>query len=110
VSDARRLNWDGCSNTRDLGDLADKIRFGALIRSDNLSRLTEAGISVVEQAGVSLVIDLRSAFELEIEANPFATRDSVAYAHLPLMNDADAEGLELVQNARDAIQMYELSL
>lgn len=110
MTDARCLKWDGCSNTRDLGGLASKVRFGALIRSDNLSRLTEAGIAAVENAGVSLVIDLRSAFELEIEANPFATRASVDYLHLPLMSDADAEGLELVQNARDVIQMYEIML
>ncbi len=110
MNDTRRLNWDGCSNTRDLGGLAEEVRFGALIRSDNLSKLTEAGIAAVEQAGVALVIDLRSAFELEIEANPFATRDSIDYRHLPLMNDADEEGLELVQNARDAASMYEVML
>ncbi len=110
MNDTRRLNWDGCSNTRDLGGLAGKLRFGALIRSDNLSRLTEAGIAAVEQSGVSTVIDLRSAFELEIEANPFATRDSIDYLHLSLINDADEEGLELVQNARDAVAMYEVML
>lgn len=114
MTDIRRLNWDGCSNTRDLGGLStshgDTVRFGAFIRSDNLSRLTEAGIKAVEQTGVSLVVDLRSAFELEIEANPFASRGSVSYVHLPLINDADTEGLELVQQARDAIDMYEVML
>ena len=111
----RKLSWDGCPNARDLGGLqtasGSSIRRAALIRSDNFGRLTEAGIAAVEQAGVSLVIDLRSAFELEIEANPFATRaSSVTYRHLPLINDADAEGLELVQKARDATEMYEVML
>ena len=110
----RKLGWDGCPNARDLGGLqtpaGSSIRRGALIRSDNFARLTEAGIAAVEQAGVSLVIDLRSAFELEIEANPFATRDTIDYKHLPLMNDADEAGLELVQQSRDAVQMYEVML
>ena len=110
----RKLGWDGCPNARDLGGLqtpaGSSIRRGALIRSDNFARLTEAGIAAVEQAGVSLVIDLRSAFELEIQANPFATRDTIDYKHLPLMNDADEAGLELVQQSRDAVQMYEVML
>ena len=111
----RKLSWDGCPNARDLGGLqtasGSSIRRAALIRSDNFGRLTEAGIAAVEQADVSLVIDLRSAFELEIEANPFASRaSSVTYRHLPLINDADEAGLELVQQSRDATEMYEVML
>lgn len=114
MNPGRKLNWDGCPNARDLGGLQTvsglSIRRAALIRSDNLARLTEAGIAAVEQAGVSLVIDLRSAFELEMEANPFATRASVGYVHLSLLNDADETGLELVQKSRDAIFMYKVML
>jgi hypothetical protein len=43
----RVLNWDACLNVRDLGGLRTKdgrtIRWGALVRSDLLCRLTEAG-------------------------------------------------------------------
>jgi protein-tyrosine phosphatase family protein len=45
------LTWPNCLNVRDLGGLPTsdgrQIGTGAFIRSDNLSRLTEAGVQAV---------------------------------------------------------------
>ncbi|HEV8635310.1 MAG TPA: tyrosine-protein phosphatase, partial [Chloroflexota bacterium] len=44
---AQLLDWEGCQNARDVGGYptADgrRVRSGALLRSDNLCRLTERG-------------------------------------------------------------------
>lgn len=41
---ARRLQWDGCVNVRDLGGYPSRdggrTRFGSVVRSDNPARLT----------------------------------------------------------------------
>ncbi|TFH35238.1 MAG: hypothetical protein E4G99_07720 [Anaerolineales bacterium] len=43
----RRLKWDGCNNVRDLGGYSAiegrKTRWGALVRSDDPSKLTTEG-------------------------------------------------------------------
>ncbi|WP_152361301.1 tyrosine-protein phosphatase [Microlunatus speluncae] len=70
------LDWPDCINVRDLGGLATagggRIAAGALIRSDNLTRLTEAGIKIVREAGIGRILDLRSAAECEHDPSPFA--------------------------------------
>ena len=66
--DVRRLSWPDCRNARDLGGLptesGGRIRTGALVRADNLTRLTPAGIAAVHRLGVRRIIDLRSADEV----------------------------------------------
>jgi len=63
----RHLDWDGCFNARDLGGLpaaaGREVRWGAVVRSDALDRLTEAGWAAVEAHGVRTVIDLRNEDE-----------------------------------------------
>ncbi|MFG1818521.1 tyrosine-protein phosphatase [Kribbella sp. NPDC049174] len=71
------LNWPDCLNVRDLGGLPagddGRIVPGALIRSDNLSRLTEGGVEAVRSAGVSRIVDVRTPVECEWDPSPFAT-------------------------------------
>jgi protein tyrosine/serine phosphatase len=59
----RELQWDGCVNVRDLGGLptADggETRRGAVVRSDNARRLTDAGWEALVAHGVRTVVDLR---------------------------------------------------
>src|SRR5215212_887954 len=103
----RRLHWDACYNVRDLGGYATaeggSTCWGAFVRTDNLSRLTPAGQSALIEYGVRTVIDLRRAFELTIDLNPFATPSgatrAVTYLNLPLGLGADREGILAVQAA-----------
>lgn len=83
------LDWPDCRNVRDLGTIPG-IRPGALIRSDNLDRLTEVGIAAVHAANVSRIIDLRTIGELENYPNPFA--DHPSYLHRTLIPALRLEG------------------
>lgn len=117
TQNSRRLLWGGCANVRDLGGHAAEdggvTRSGSLIRSDNLARLTLEGQEAVKTGGVSTIIDVRSPFELDIEANPFAqasAADAPNYRNLPLMDEADAEGQALINAAPTVTEMYRLML
>lgn len=85
------LGWADCLNVRDLGGLPTRdgrrIRPGALIRSDNLTRLTEAGVAAVRQAGVSRIVDVRSTGECARYPSPFAT--DPLYVNMPLERAGD---------------------
>ena len=63
----RSLAWDGCFNVRDLGGLetasGHRTRHGAVVRADNVRRLTEAGWQAALDHGIRRVIDLRFAGE-----------------------------------------------
>ena len=65
----RHLDWDGCSNVRDLGGLGG-IRRGALVRADALERLTARGWAALEAHGIRTVIDLRNPDEIGGDAAP----------------------------------------
>jgi protein-tyrosine phosphatase len=116
IEDSRRILWEGCLNVRDLGGYAaadGKVtRAGSLIRSDNLARLTAAGQQAVRETSTSLIIDLRSPYELGLEANPFAQMSAAnpPYLNLPLLDEADAEGIALVNAAPTLTEMYEIML
>jgi protein tyrosine/serine phosphatase len=60
----RQLNWDGCTNIRDLGGLRIRdgrmTRWGAIVRSDTPARLTEAGWSALYAYGIRTIISLRT--------------------------------------------------
>ncbi len=68
----RHLDWPGCYNARDLGGLptADgrTIRPGALVRSDNVYRLTPQAWAAVRAHGVHTIVDLRNDDEVEPDA------------------------------------------
>ncbi len=114
TTDARRLTWDGCSNTRHLGGFSGQdgrlTREAALIRSDNLARLTAQGQERLIGGGVATIIDLRSGYELQIEANPFAGQVAPQYHHLPLMNDSDEAAMQSIGSAASPLEMYQVML
>jgi protein-tyrosine phosphatase len=91
TADPRRLLWDACYNVRDLGgfpiDGARTTRWRAIVRSDNICRLTRHGRQALVRYGIRSVIDLRSPDELLIETDPFSRGDmgEVAYVNAPLM-------------------------
>lgn len=89
----RDLEWDGCTNVRDLGGLrtADgrEIRRGALVRADALDRLSAAGWAALEAHGVRTVVDLRNDDELGEDVAPRPV--GIATVHLPLDGVHDTE-------------------
>ena len=95
----RYLAWDSCYNIRDIGGYPtqndSRTRWRALVRADNLYRLTPQGQAALRDYGVRTVIDLRFARELAREANPFAAQQGAEgmprYLHLPVMDPDDAE-------------------
>lgn len=64
----RALDWDGCLNVRDLGgmplDGGGHTRYGALVRSDNIRKLSDEGWRALADHGVVRIVDLRWAEEL----------------------------------------------
>ena len=64
----RVLRWEGCFNVRDLGGLeisdGRQIRWGALVRSDIPSRLSENGRAALVAHGVTSIVDLRFVDEV----------------------------------------------
>ena len=62
------LVWEGCLNVRDLGGLPTedgrRTRAGAVVRSDNVRSLTDAGWRALADHGVTRIVDLRWPEEL----------------------------------------------
>jgi protein-tyrosine phosphatase len=67
------LAWEGCLNVRDLGGLPTedgrRTRAGAVVRSDNVRGLTDAGWRALADHGVTRIVDLRWPEEL-VEDQP----------------------------------------
>src|SRR5579884_3364320 len=113
----RRLSWDACLNARDVGgyETSDghRIRWRALLRADNLCRLTPAGQAALREYGVRTIIDLRTPDELAAAPHPFAqprTDGAMAYLSLPLVDAADPEQVEKLGAARTQAESYCLVL
>ena len=60
---ARLLAWEGLLNARDLGGYpaagGAQTRWGAVVRSDSLAALTEAGRAALADYGVRAIVDHR---------------------------------------------------
>lgn len=95
----RRLDWEGCLNARDLGGYRTgdgrETRWGAIVRSDSLTPLTETGRAALVEHGVRSIVDLRRPQELEEYPNPFAQPGDhgVAYTNLSLVDPAASLGV-----------------
>ena len=112
----RRLLWDACYNVRDLGGFTtqdnQQTRWGAYVRADNLARLSPAGREVLIDYGVTTIIDLRSDYELDIDPPPFAPlseqSDYPYYVNLPLLDESDKEGIQLIDQSQSLSETYRL--
>lgn len=62
------LAWEGCLNVRDLGGLPTedgrRTRLGAVVRADNIRKLTDDGWRALSEHGVERIVDLRWPEEL----------------------------------------------
>lgn len=94
----RRLVWPDCHNVRGLGGLptADggRLRPGALVRADHLGRLTDQGMTALQDHGISRIIDLRNEAEAAAPIHPFA--GTPIYRLLPLIDPAREPERDLV--------------
>jgi protein-tyrosine phosphatase len=100
----RTLAWEGLLNVRDLGGhpTADggETRWGAVVRADNVRRLTEAGWQALVDYGVRTVVDLR--FHEELAEDP-PRELPVDVVHVSLFGELDPEyGAELQERERTA--------
>ncbi len=63
----KTIRLEGAPNFRDIGGYCTKsgkkIKIGMIYRSDELSRLTDNDVSILEQLGIKLICDLRTASE-----------------------------------------------
>lgn len=90
------INLDGAVNVRDLGGLptsdGGKTALGRLLRADNLQELSPADVGrLVNDIGVTTVVDLRSAAELELEGPaPLDAVAGVRHAHHPVLPEVGA--------------------
>jgi protein-tyrosine phosphatase len=90
------MGWNACYNVRDVGGYRTvdgrTLRWGALVRADNLGRLTEAGRAALAAYGVRTVVDLRRGSELATAAHPYTESSDPAYVNV----DLDASVPELL--------------
>jgi protein tyrosine/serine phosphatase len=93
---ARDLVWDGCLNVRDLGGLpttdGGETRYGAVVRADSVSQLSDDGWRTLVDYGIRTVIDLRG--DHEREDDPPAELP-VEVVHVPFMEASEAEWEEI---------------
>ena len=88
----RALDWPGCVNVRDLGGVplagGGETRFGRLVRSDSVGRLTEEGWRSFAAHGIRRVVDLR--WHEELADDP--PRDAgVEVVHVSLLGAFDPD-------------------
>jgi protein tyrosine/serine phosphatase len=113
----RRLAWDACYNVRDLGGYptedGGRTRWRAILRADNLCRLTPVGCDALAAHGVRTIIDLRNAFELKLGPHPFggAPADGrPSYRHLPFEDETDGVTQEMMKAAETVPALYGVML
>jgi len=98
---SRILAWGGLFNARDLGGLpianGGRTRWGALVRSDLLSRLTPAGQAALMDHGIRTLVDVRFPDEvaLDWDSYPFqgraAASDVPQYLNVPFNTGRDPD-------------------
>jgi protein-tyrosine phosphatase len=92
--DARWLPLQGTTNTRDLGGLpltrGGTTVPGRVLRSDDLQELTDRDVVVlVDDLGVTDVVDLRSSAEVRLEGRgPLRDQPEIVHRHFTLLPEA----------------------
>jgi len=87
------IELEGAVNARDLGGLptidGGSTVHGRLLRSENLQELTPGDVSrLVEELGLTTVVDLRSTNEVTIEGPaPLDALSEVRHAHHPVLKE-----------------------
>jgi protein-tyrosine phosphatase len=91
----RILNWNGCSNVRDLGGLnasnGHKTRWGAVVRSDHPSKLTENGWQALYAHGIRTIISLRTYGLVEDSPDTALTPSDITTMEIAIEDFTDSE-------------------
>ena len=111
-SGGRLLDWDGVCNARDLGGLrltgGETIRSGALVRADNLARLTPDGWRSLHRFGIGTIVDLRDpAVERSTyrdEAGP------IEIVRVSVLDLSDVDFWSSMRGEQDAGRFYRAAL
>lgn len=114
IQTERRLFWNACYNIRDLGGYSTihkkQTQYRAFVRADNLARLSQDGKDALINYGVSTIVDLRSAYELEIDPPPFSASSAQNgypdYINLPILDENDKVGMEIINQTQSLTEMY----
>jgi protein-tyrosine phosphatase len=101
----RRVPLDGPANFRDLGGYeagSQFLRRGRVFRSDSLSHLTDRDVRhIVEELGVSTVVDLRAGHEVEVYGHGPLGAAGVVVHHMPIADETRPERFERPPDAPD---------
>ena len=88
LSNEREIHLKGTSNTRDIGgyQTSDQrsLRWGQIIRSENLSRLTATDFEKLEEIGLKTVIDLRTQREHDQSPTVWQGDNPPQFYHFPV--------------------------
>lgn len=114
----RHLAWDACYNIRDLGGYpaqdGKETRWRAILRGDNLCRLTRQGIQAIVDYGVTTIIDLRTPGELVNAPHPFSHRNPPEnypqYLHLSVLQDKKKAAMAALEKTSSSEEAYPLIL
>lgn len=107
------IELENAVNVRDLGGLPTDgpapTQFRRLVRADNLQDLSPSDVTrLVDEIGVTTVIDLRSSTEVKAEGPGPLTRTAVRHVHLSVLPEShgmtDAAGDALALNRRRAFE------
>jgi protein-tyrosine phosphatase len=84
----RVIHLKGTTNTRDIGGYQTSgpgtLRWGQIIRSDNLSRLTASDFQKLEEIGLKTVIDLRTQKEHDQSPTVWMGDNPPRFFHFPV--------------------------
>ena len=111
----RHLDFPDCYNARDLGGLptldGGTTCWGAIVRADLLTRLTEAGVQALRDHGIRTIVDLREPGEVAAEPSFFSdgADEHIRYINRPLENRRP-EVSALIERAQTRAEVYCLVL
>jgi protein-tyrosine phosphatase len=109
VEATRHVPLEGLHNLRDLGGYKAQngatTRWGQIYRSDSPHDLMPSGVKQLTERGISTVIDLRGADELERAPNPLSVLSD--YHHIPLFAGLMGDPIKSLDNLE---ALYEATL
>ncbi len=115
MTPTRHLDFPNCYNARDLGGLptldGGRTRWGAVVRADLLSRLTDEGVQALRDHGIRTIVDLREPGEVAAEPSIFFDNadETIRYLNRPLENRRP-EVSALIEQAQTRAEVYCLVL
>jgi len=108
----RALRWESLLNARDLGGLQaahGRVRPGAIVRSDALYRLNDAGRAALVAHRIRTVIDMRATREVAANSYDFGATSGVTRHHIPQQSEEMWESVKYRDRVAFDLTMLELA-